>query len=56
MRALITGSSGFVGKTLMRRLAERGHEVRGFSRAGGPDSLVGDLLDAASLRAALSGF
>lgn len=56
MKALITGSSGFVGKALMRRLAERGHEVRGFSRAGGPETLVGDLLDPASIRAALAGF
>lgn len=56
MRALITGSSGFVGQALMRRLADRGHEVRGFSRTGGPDTLAGDLLDPASLRAALAAF
>ncbi len=54
MRALITGSSGFVGKALMRRLAERGHEVRGFSRTEAAGCLRGDLLDAASIRAALA--
>lgn len=56
MRALITGSTGFVGQALMRRLAGQGHEVRGFSRSGGADTLTGDLLDAASIRAALAAF
>ncbi len=56
MRALITGSSGFVGQALMRRLAANGHDVRGFSRSGGADALAGDLLDPASIRAALAGF
>jgi nucleoside-diphosphate-sugar epimerase len=56
MRVLITGSSGFVGKALMQRLASRGHTVRGFSRTPGVETLQGDLLDSASIRAALSGF
>lgn len=56
MRTLITGSTGFVGKALLRRLTDRGHEVRGFSRSGGADTLTGDLLDPASIRAALAAF
>lgn len=56
MRALITGSSGFVGKALAAHLVARGHEVRGFSRSGGADTLRGDLLDAPSIRAALADF
>jgi GlcNAc-P-P-Und epimerase len=56
MRALVTGSRGFVGKALTDWLVGHGHEVRGFSRSGGPGALRGDLLDPASIRAALSGF
>ncbi|MGV9009389.1 NAD-dependent epimerase/dehydratase family protein [Brevundimonas sp.] len=56
MRALITGSRGFVGAALMRRLAENGHQVTGFSRQAGDDALQGDLLDPASIRAALATF
>ena len=56
MKALITGSSGFVGAALMQHLAARGHQVRGFSRHARPDSLSGDLLDPDSIRAALAGF
>ena len=56
MRTLITGSSGFVGKALAAQLVSRGHEVRGFSRSGGTDTLRGDLLDAPSIRAALADF
>lgn len=56
MRALITGSTGFVGKALMRRLIDRGHEVRGFSRSAASDILTGDLLDPTSIRAALEAF
>lgn len=56
MRALITGSSGFVGKALMHHLTARGHTVRGFSRQSQADTLHGDLLDPVSIRAALAGF
>lgn len=56
MKVLITGSTGFVGKALMLHLASRGHVVRGFSRSPQDDTLQGDLMDPASVRAALSGF
>lgn len=56
MRALITGSRGFVGAALMRRLLDNGHHVSGFSRQAGDNSLQGDLLDPASIRAALTTF
>lgn len=56
MRALITGSRGFVGAALMRRLAENGHQVTGFSRQADDDALQGDLLDPASIRTALAMF
>lgn len=54
MRILVTGSAGFVGQALKRELEAHGHQVTGFSRqARGPDSLVGDLMDPASIVAAL---
>ena len=56
MRALITGSRGFVGAALMRRLLDNGHQVSGFSRQPGTNALQGDLLDPASLKAALAMF
>lgn len=56
MRILVTGSSGFVGKALMAELAARGHDVRGFSRTPRAHSMVGDLLDPASIEAALTSF
>lgn len=40
MKALVTGSSGFVGRHLMAHLAAEGDDVRGFDRVnGGPDLL-----------------
>lgn len=56
MRVLVTGSSGFVGKALIRELTAHGHHVAGFSRKPGEGAFQGDLLDPTSIRAALSAF
>lgn len=53
MRVLVTGSSGFVGKALMRELVAQGHIPVGFSRKGGEGVLQGDLLDPESIAEAL---
>jgi len=50
VRVLVTGATGFLGTHLARLLEARGDEVRPFSRSTG-----GDVLDAASLRAAAAG-
>ena len=44
MRALITGSQGFVGKYLRRELEENGYEVLGIDLQAGPDTIQADLL------------
>lgn len=36
MRVLLTGGGGFLGRAVARRLLERGHEVRSFSRRNHP--------------------
>lgn len=56
MRILVTGSSGFVGGALLEHLRALGHDARGFTRGDHPHSLKGDLLDPASITAALEGF
>jgi dihydroflavonol-4-reductase len=61
--ALVTGASGFLGSAIAARLRARGGEVRALARRSSPrDNLVagdrlcvGDLLDRASLAAALKG-
>jgi dihydroflavonol-4-reductase len=64
MKALVTGSTGFIGAHLCRALLERGYDVRAFHRAGSPLELirelpvehaVGDLRDAESLQHAMQG-
>ena len=46
MRALVTGSQGFVGGYLRKELTEHGYEVTGLDVQAGDDTLVVDLLDA----------
>ncbi|MCI4372756.1 MAG: NAD(P)-dependent oxidoreductase [Thermoplasmata archaeon] len=63
-RVLVIGASGFLGRAVVRALAEEGHEVRGLVRdtakgervreAGGIPFL-GDILDPGSLRGAAKG-
>jgi nucleoside-diphosphate-sugar epimerase len=61
MRALVIGGTLFIGKRLVRRLLEEGHEVTVFHRSDrhefGPEvgNLVGDRNDADSVRSALRG-
>jgi len=65
LRILVTGGSGFVGATLVRRLVTAGHSVRVFDNCstGDPSYLAGvdvelvkgDIRDPAALQAALTG-
>ena len=53
MRALITGSLGFVGKYLRSELEEHGYEVIGLDIRAGENTLCVDLLDAQAVRSAV---
>ncbi len=62
MKILVTGATGKVGSRLARRLVERGAHVRALvrdparaSNLAGVELVTGDLLDAASLAAAVRG-
>lgn len=60
MRVLVTGASGFLGSATCARLLEDGHEALALVRRPGSEpegtiAVAGDLTDAASLSAAVSG-
>lgn len=53
MRALVTGSQGFVGQYLRRELESSGYEVLGLDVQGGVGVLQADLLDPEQMRGAV---
>jgi farnesol dehydrogenase len=63
LKVLVTGVTGFLGGRVAARLVDAGHSVRGFvrdaarwsDRPESAEAVVGDLLDAAALRRAVSG-
>jgi UDP-glucose 4-epimerase len=62
LRVLVTGGSGFIGSHVVDRLLDAGHEARVFDvlddardPRDGCETVVGDLLDPPSLRAAAEG-
>lgn len=54
MRALVTGSQGFVGRYLRQELEANGYEVVGLDLQEAPDTIQVDLLDAEQLKAVVS--
>ena len=52
MRIFVAGATGVVGRRLVPRLTEAGHEVTGMARRGGAGILAVDALDADAVRAA----
>ena len=62
MKALVTGGGGFLGKAIVKRLRERGDEVRSFSRNPHPaltemgvEPCRGELADAGAVKRAAEG-
>ena len=62
MKALVTGGGGFLGSVIVRKLRERGDEVRSFSRGTytaleelGVESVRGDLADESAVMEAARG-
>ncbi len=62
MKALVTGGGGFLGKAIVKRLRERGDEVRSFSRNPHPaltemgvEHCRGELADAGAVKRAAEG-
>lgn len=59
MRVLVTGASGFLGRTVASQLLEVGHEVRTFQRSPstiqGADDALGSITDPADLERAVTG-
>ena len=45
MRVLITGATGYLGRTLVRAFHAAGHETVAFSRHASASGLPGDLVD-----------
>lgn len=54
MRALVTGSQGFVGRYLRQELEANGYEVVGLDLQEAPDTIQVDLLDAEQLKTVVS--
>ena len=64
MKAFVTGGSGFIGRSLIRQLIERGYEVQALARSANSANSVnllgaqvtpGDITDKQSMRAGMAG-